>query len=389
MSRRGNGEGSEPAWVAAKGYFQGQIALGGKRYTCTGKTKAEVRRKYADRRRRHEDGQPVVDSRQKVASWVETWRTTTLPAARSKGKLAQATVDLYEMMARTHVVEALGEKAISSVRKADIDALYLDLVGRGYSQSTLRNLHAVLRWIFREAEDNELVKVSPMAKVERPAAGGKRAGFLDREQAARLVTALETSPMLLDYTKLMLLTGFRRGEGLGLLWEHVGDTHLEVALQLTRASDGLRLRPVKTEAGERHVSISEPLADVLRNRRRAQLRDRMAAPAGTWSESVEHEDGGTRTGLVFTTALGGPLEPRNVARAFTTAVAKAGLPADVTIHTLRHSAASFLLAAGVPMKVVQKILGHSSMAITSDIYSHVAPELETEAASKLGEALGW
>jgi integrase len=193
------------------------------------------------------------------------------------------------------------------------------------------------------------------------------------------VAALADDPLLLDLVKLMLLTGLRRGEALGLSWEAVGEDRIDVRQQLTRASDGLALRQLKTDGSRRSLPITPPLAEVLRSRRKAAMAARMAAPAGSWVDS----------GLVFTTALGGPLEPRNVLRRFAAAVQRAGLPATVHLHTLRHSAASFLIAAGVPMKVVQQILGHSSFTVTADIYSHVAPELEAEAMGKLGEALGW
>jgi integrase len=100
--------------------------------------------------------------------------------------------------------------------------------------------------------------------------------------------------------------------------------------------------------------------------------------AGVWQEH----------GLVFTTEIGTPLEPRNVLRRFELLEERAGLR-GVTLHTLRHSAASFLLAAGTHTKVVQEHLGHSSYAITADIYSHVGPAQQREAADRLDQALRW
>lgn len=373
-SRRGNGEGTAPR-PHPKGGFYVNVTLAGKRVTIYGKTPAIVRQKVKDATRRAEAGQPIRDAKVTVAAWVERWIDTTLAGSDR----AQATKDVYAILARKNVVAALGSMEVGKVRKADVDGLYRDMKAAGYAGSTLRSVHAVLRDLFREAVDNELVATSPMDKVSRPATDGKRAAFLTREQADALVAALAEDELLLDFTKLLLLTGMRRGEALGLSWDQIGDERIDVTQQLTRASDGLRLRKLKTEGSTRHLSITAPLADVLRSRRRAQMAARMAAPAGAWEES----------GLVFTTAVGGPLEPRNVLRRFTAAVQRAGLPATVHLHTLRHSAASFLIAAGVPMKVVQQILGHSSFTTTSDIYGHVAPELEAEAMGKLGEALGW
>jgi integrase len=120
-------------------------------------------------------------------------------------------------------------------------------------------------------------------------------------------------------------------------------------------------------------SLARPTA--LRANRARQLDEEHSA-AGAWQKH----------GLVFTTEIGTPLEPRNVLRRFEVLAERAGLR-GVTLHTLRHSAASFVLAAGTHTKVVQEHLGHSSYAITADIYSHVGPAQQREAADRLDEAL--
>jgi integrase len=92
------------------------------------------------------------------------------------------------------------------------------------------------------------------------------------------------------------------------------------------------------------------------------------------------------TGFVFTTELGEPCDPRNAFRALRVAATRAGLP-HAGLHTLRHSAASVMISGGVPLKVVSDILGHSSIAITGDIYGHVSPDVAREAINLLGDAL--
>jgi site-specific recombinase XerD len=93
------------------------------------------------------------------------------------------------------------------------------------------------------------------------------------------------------------------------------------------------------------------------------------------------------TPYVFTTDLGEPCDPRNALRALKTAAKRAGLPSSVGLHTLRHSAASVMLSAGVPLKVVSEVFGHASVAITGDIYGHVSPEVSREALARLSDAL--
>lgn len=125
------------------------------------------------------------------------------------------------------------------------------------------------------------------------------------------------------------------------------------------------------------MPLPQTTIDVLRAHRLEQARE--AAAAGP----VWHD-----RGLVFTTEVGTPLEPRNVLRRFNTLAGRAGLP-KAHLHTLRHSTASFLLAAGVHIKVVQELLGHSSYAITADVYSHITPQLRREAADGIDAALDW
>ena len=125
------------------------------------------------------------------------------------------------------------------------------------------------------------------------------------------------------------------------------------------------------------MPLPRSAVEALRAHRTRQLEEQLAA-AEAWQEH----------GLVFTTEIGTALEPRNVLRRFELLAGRAGL-AGVHLHTLRHSAASFLLAAGTHTKVVQEHLGHSSYAITADIYSHVAPAQQRDAADRLDEAIRW
>jgi integrase len=180
--------------------------------------------------------------------------------------------------------------------------------------------------------------------------------------------------------RLMLATGLRRGEALALHWS---DVDLDAALlrvrwTLSRTSRGLHLDEPKTDKSRRTVPLPRSAIEALRVHRTRQLEEQRTA-AGAWQDN----------GLVFTTEIGTPLEPRNVLRRFEVLAERAGLR-GVTLHTLRHSAASFPLAAGTHTKVVlQEHLGHSSYAITADICSQVGPVHQREVADLLDEALRW
>jgi integrase len=131
----------------------------------------------------------------------------------------------------------------------------------------------------------------------------------------------------------------------------------------------------KTTKSRRTVRITDDCADALRAHRSRQAAERLLAGEG-WQD---HD-------LVFPSSVGTPLDPRNLTRSFHALCDRAGLPRE-RLHNLRHSAASFLLAQGVPLRVVMEILGHSSIAITADLYTHVVPALEQDAAERVGRAL--
>jgi integrase len=177
--------------------------------------------------------------------------------------------------------------------------------------------------------------------------------------------------------RVALALGLRLGEALGLKWEYVdldaGTLRVRYALQ--RIDGTLQLKEPKTEHSRRTLSLPASLVAALRAHRDRQAFER-AAVGSEWRES----------GLVFTNTLGGPLEPSNVLKAFKRILVRAGLP-EQRFHDLRHAAASLLLAQGVPVRVVMDILGHTQMATTMDLYSHVMPAAHKDAADLMERIL--
>ena len=171
--------------------------------------------------------------------------------------------------------------------------------------------------------------------------------------------------------------GLRLGEGLGLRWQDVDlDTGtLRIRQTVQRVDGHLIYRTPKTEKSRRTLSLPTVCVAALRRHRDRQTFE--AAHAKHWKDE----------GLVFTNAHGGPLEPSNVLKRFKATLAAADLP-EQRFHDLRHYAATFLIAQGVPMRVVMDILGHSQMATTADLYAHVMPAAHRDVADLLDRALG-
>ncbi|MGY1728528.1 tyrosine-type recombinase/integrase [Geodermatophilus sp. SYSU D01062] len=377
MARRANGEGSifrrkDGTWSAELSYRDDHGTL--KRRTVYGKTQAEVRAKLREVRQRIESGAPVKDASMTVAAWLEDWITKSLAASNRK----QTTKDLYATLARTHLVPTVGTISLGRLRPSDVEALIVTKRDAGLAASTVRTIYTVLRAALDIAARDGLIRSNPAAAVKRPGVERTDAPHLTTEQAHALLDAIH-GDRLESLFRLMLATGLRRGEALGLHWSDVDldSGLLRVRWTLARTSQGLQLDEPKTDKSRRTVPLPRSAVETLKAHRTRQLEEQRSA-VGAWQDH----------GLVFTTEIGTPLEPRNVLRRFEVVAGRAGLR-GVTLHTLRHSAASFLLAAGTHTKVVQEHLGHSSYAITADIYSHVGPAQQREAADRLDQALRW
>lgn len=177
---------------------------------------------------------------------------------------------------------------------------------------------------------------------------------------------------------LIASTGLRRGEALALRWNAVDldAGMLRVAATINRIGGRLVITEPKTERSRRVVPLSPAMVDLLRRHRTAQMRERVRA-VNQWQDS----------GLVFTTELGGPVDPRNLLRVIEAAAKQAKL-SGVGVHTLRHSAASMLLESGVHIKTAADLLGHSSVAITGDLYMHASDGAARAAVDGLSDTLG-
>jgi integrase len=241
---------------------------------------------------------------------------------------------------------------------------------------TVSHVHARLRGALNQAFKWGMAPRNVAALVDPPRVSHSEVTPLDPQQARRLLEALEGERLQALFA-MPLAAGLRPSEALGLRWQDVdfGAGTISVFQGVQRLEGKLRVQELKTRRSRRTISLPSSVLDLLRAHQARQQEARTVL-GPEWKD----------TGLVFTTWFGTALEPRNVVRSFKRILHKAGLP-DIRFYDLRHTCASLLLAQGVHPRVVMEILGHSQIGLTMNTYSHVIPQLQQEAASKLDALL--
>ncbi len=342
------------------------------------RTKVEAEKALAALIVEADRGMVVDPTRITVAEYLRDWLADTAPSIR------RTTADLYRATVENWIVPHIGGLPLQAVTPQHLQALYRLLLesGRadgtgGLSPRSVRLAHQVLHSSFERAVDWRVLPRNPAAaRLDLPQM--KRAALVTwtPEQARAFLTATSRDRLHPLWT-VMLSTGLRRGEVLGLRWEDVDldAARLSVRQSVVVSKGVVLLAEPKTAAGRRSVVLYSQTVEALRRHRRAQAAERLLIGPG-WAES----------NLVFTTTVGTVIHPRNLARDFHLACARAGVP-SVRLHDLRHTAATLALTAGAHPKQVQEMLGHARVAITLDVYSHVTPQMHEETAEKIGRQL--
>jgi integrase len=298
---------------------------------------------------------------------------------------APKTYRCYDDVIRRHLIPVLGTMPLTKLRPQHIQAYYSRalqsgrLDGRGglSARSVLRQ-HQVLHTALRHAVRWQLLARNPADAVEPPKPERLELAAPGPKEIRRLLSAAAATPYGV-LVHLAVMTGLRRGEILGLRWQDVdldaGVLRVQQTVQwLPR--QGFIFRQPKTGKSRRAVALSPDTVRSLRQHRSQRLKGSLTPT------HIRQDDG-----LVFTTPLGTPINPSNLRRTWLRIVNRAGLN-HLRFHDLRHAHASLMLQQGIHPKVVSERLGHSGVGITLDIYSHVLPGLQAEAAAQLDRLFG-
>jgi integrase len=366
---RANGEGA--IYKRPDGRWTARLTLeNGGRKDFYGRTRDEVNRKLTKALLDQQKGLPTVNERQTVSRFFTTWLESAKPSLRTR------TYVTYEGLIRLHAEPSIGRLVLSRLTPQHLQSLYTACLSKGLSPQSVRHLHAVIHRGLEQAIRWNLVQRNVADLVTPPRVQRHEMRTLTPDQAKTFLQAVRGDRLEALYV-LALTTGMRLGELLALRWQDVDieGNSLSVRGTLLRTQGSLTISEPKTAGSRRHVSIGSLAVDALNRHKVNQTAERLLKGSG-WHEN----------GLVFANEVGRPLEDTNVRRrSFEPLLAKAELP-RIRFHDLRHTAATLLLGEGIHPKIVSERLGHSRVGITLDLYSHVTPTMQQQAAKTI-EAL--
>lgn len=306
-----------------------------------------------------------------VGQWLPQWLDRRIMEG-----LRPSTAVMYRRYVERDLVTALGHIRLNDLRHHHVDRFLQEQLASGRGLVTVRRIHAVLSSALSTAHRLELVEANAASNIGLPPERPKRRQVWEPAQVGLFLEAAG-SDRLGPLFEIAVFTGLRRGELLGLQWADVDLEEGELVVRRQRVDAGGRtvVGEAKTASGQdRRVGLGPAAVAAFRAWRGTQAADRQA-----WENQWR---GGE---WIFTREDGAPLLPQFVTKRFEQLVRQVGLP-PMTFHGLRHQHASLLIAQGVDLAVVSKRLGHSTIAITSDLYSHLlrdANRLAGEAAEAL------
>jgi integrase len=357
-----------------QGMYMAQTPDGQKRKYIYGRKYGEVKRKLAEAMGDAAKGIYFDDENQTVAQYMDRWLEDS-----ACGDLGHRAYHNYKLQIRRHISPAFGRLKLSKLTAAHIQSLYAAKLRDGLKPSSVRYIHAVLHRALEQAVRFNLIPFNPAARVDPPKIRQEEITPLDAEQARRFLHA-GCGDRFEALHVLSLTTGLRMGEALGLRWSDVdldaGTLRVNRQVQRMRGGGGLVFGEPKN-ASRRTVDLPQRAVEALRSHRKRQMEEQLKA-GSEWQDY----------GLVFASGKGTPLDAQNIVnRHFKPLLKRAGLP-SIRWHDLRHTYATLLLARGTHPTYVQKSLGHASVQLTLDRYSHWMPSMGRNTAEGIDEALG-
>lgn len=333
------------------GTWELALMADGKRYSASGKTQGEARRKLKAKL----EAKPVMPTGT-VAEFLSDWLEHS-----AKGRVGASTFVRYEQLVRVHIVPGLGSMTVADLRPVHVER-FLSTIDR--APQTRRHVRAVLRTALTYAIKTEVTTINAAGLADAPKMTKVEVEPMTVEAARAFLEAARAEPLYALYV-MALYTGMRQGELLGLRWSDIDLEEGTVAVRrgIRRVRGTIQDIPTKTAQSRRVIPLLPVVVEALRAHQVRQRDEDSKLAGARWNHR----------GHVFTTTLGTPMDSSlfNM-RHYWPLRARVGLPSTVRFHHLRHTTASLLLDAGVPMQIVSTILGHASITMTVNTYGHTS-----------------
>ena len=334
-------------------------------------TRKDAERKKTELLHQVDTGILIRPGKIHLAVFLQRWlRDYVIP------NLSPRTAEGYEHICRHHLSPSLGNITLNGLKPEHLQHLYQEKLSSGLSAQTVRHHHTCLHKALQTAVEWGLVARNTADAVSPPRAQSREMQTWDEDEMVTfLESARQTPYFALFHTALF--TGMRRSEILGLRWCDLD--LLQCQLSVTRSLHVLKggqviIRQPKSAKGKRMIALTPENASVLREHHEKQSLERVVL-----GKHLTGED------LVFSDLEGSPLLPNTVTHAWISLVRRTGIK-PIRLHDARHSHASLMLKQGTHPKIVQERLGHASIQVTLDTYSHVAPGLQEAAAARFDQA---
>lgn len=342
-------------------------------------TKKDAEKRLAELLYQIDNGTYMKPGKTTLAEYLDNWlKNYVIP------NLSPRTAEGYESIVSKHLVPALGKITLTALKPEHIQRYYTDKLEKGryngkggLNPQTVRHHHMALHCALEIAVKWGLIARNPADAVTPPHAKRKEIHTMSETDISKFLEAAKETPYY-ELFYLALFTGMRRSELLALRWSDVdleqGQLSVNRSLHYLR-DKSLVFRLPKTSKGRRLIALTPSTVKVFRDFKDSQTVQRLL------SENILLEED-----LVFSNIDNKPLLPDTISHAWTKLVKRSGLK-DVRLHDARHTHASLMLKQGIHPKIVQERLGHASIQITLDTYSHVAPGLQAAAAMKFDECI--
>lgn len=306
---------------------------------------------------------------------IQQWITEWLPKA--KLVVRDTTYKDYDRFCRDYLIPEFGKIPLSSLTRKKVNSFYQQLDEDEIGRNTIRYVHRVFHRCMQVAYLEEEIIANPVHGATIPRVEDKEMNFFNELQVLAFLAALKDHPHDALYD-LAVKSGPREGEILGLKWEDIDFYRGTISFQRQAKrveGKGIQLRPLKTKASRRTIHIGSHTLDLFAKHKANQEIEKQIA-GKLWKEND----------LVFPTSIGTLFDQSNLVAEFKVVLELAGLP-EIRFHDLRHTAASIMIKNGIDIMTVSRSLGHSRPSTTLNIYGHLMPGIQPEAAQLIDDAL--